>query len=79
MFQLALQDIGCFCTQQFAFVDLHSLTSFSLFTENVFPCPASELIPITHWEVGKYFCKFVGNRYVPNVALKQIYEQDVIE
>ena len=52
---------------------------FSLFTENLFPCPASELIPITHWEVGKYFCTFVGNKYVPNVALKQIYEQDIIK
>jgi len=29
MFQLALQDIGCFCTQQFAFVDLLSLTGIS--------------------------------------------------
>ena len=45
--------------------------------ENLFDCPAGELGPIPHWEVGKFFSQFKGNRYCPNDALSQLYPDDL--
>ncbi|XP_019859343.1 PREDICTED: F-box only protein 21-like [Amphimedon queenslandica] len=41
--------------------------------ESLTVCPVSELRPIRHWEVGKYFKSFAGNRYIPNNALEEKY------
>lgn len=47
-----------------------------LSSENLFDCPAEELSPIRHWEVGKYFQAYTGSRYVPNHALLEKYPQN---
>ena len=46
-----------------------------LFSENLFHCPSQEMYPIKHWEIGKYFQAFKGDRYVPNHALLEKYPE----
>jgi hemimethylated DNA binding protein len=39
-------------------------------------CPSDEMGPIPHWEVGKYFARFTGKKYIPNAPLKEVYPDD---
>jgi F-box protein 21 len=43
---------------------------------NMIDCPSEEMGPIPHWEIGKYFTHFTGNRYIPNNILREIYPDD---
>ena len=52
---------------------MYLLSSSSWFPENLFPCPEEELVPIMHWEVGKYFAAFTGSKYLPNKPLNEMY------
>ena len=56
-------------------VDVHDM-NLSFSTENLFPCPQSELTAIEHWEVGRYFTSFRGDHYIPNSILHQTYPYD---
>ena len=46
---------------------------YACITENLFMCPGSELGPIMHWEIGKYFTTFTGSEYSPNNPLHEMY------
>ena len=47
--------------------------------ESLSICPVSELRPIRHWEVGKYFKSFTGDRYIPNNALQEKYPKTTVD